>query len=156
LYETVNTYGTRVHQQLEAYMTDPVNEYWHRCTAITDRNAATAAMTWDGLTVTGSSKRNPEDEHLPAVGEDLAFADLFEKLSVKLRKRAQGRVNTFENNRSQRRASAARKALTITAGQEAQQTILLQVTGAQTILLQDGRTMTVFPDGSTSTTPLPA
>jgi hypothetical protein len=110
LYETVNTYGTRIHQQLEAHMADPLNEFYARFTSIVDRSATTAVAFFDGLTVSGSSKRAPEDEHLPEVGRDLAFADLFEKLSVKLRKRAQGRVNTFENDRKQRRASAARKA----------------------------------------------
>lgn len=99
-------------------MTDAKQNLLVATTAIVDRNATTAWGNFDGLSVTGSSKRNPEDEHLPEVGRDLAFADLFEKLSVKLRKRAQGRVNTFENDRKQRRASAERRE-TLRAIQEA-------------------------------------
>lgn len=90
-------------------MTDAKTSFLVAGTAIVDRDATTAWASFETLDVTGSSKRAPEDEHLPEVGRDLALADMFEKLAVKLLKRAQGRANTAENNRRQRRASAERR-----------------------------------------------
>lgn len=59
--------------------------------------------------IKGSARRERDDEFDAQVGVDLATSRALEKLAVQYRKRAQGRMNTLENNRKQKQAAAVKK-----------------------------------------------
>jgi hypothetical protein len=86
-----------------------------------ERDATIVTLRTEYATVKGSARRDPQDKHDPEVAYALAVSRALEKLATRYRKRAQGRMNTLENNRKQAEAAALKKTRTEAAVQEAQQ-----------------------------------
>lgn len=83
----------------------------HQDADVTLAQVSYAGTDDNSIQVSGSARREPGDASVPSIGEALATARALEKLAAKLRKKAQGEMNTAAYHRKQREKKRARTAM---------------------------------------------